>query len=223
MNSPTSTVVQLVDYRAGNLFSIRRALEFVGADVVIVRSPDDWDPRGTHIVLPGVGAYAAGMDVLRTLGLDVGLRERVASGVPLLGICLGAQLLFESSEEFGRHEGLGLLEGDVRLLPQESGRVPHIGWASCAHVNESPHPALDGGSGLWMYFVHSYFFEPRGGTRRLLTAVTGKASFTAAAGASNILGVQFHPERSGGNGLQLLRSFCEGGRHCHTSPRTSSR
>jgi len=211
MSRPSSAIVQLVDYRAGNLFSIRRALEYVGTDVVIIRSSDDWDPRGTHIVLPGVGAYAAGMDVLRTLGLDTGMRERVASGVPLLGICLGAQLLFETSEEFGRHEGLGLLEGEVRLLPRESGRVPHIGWARCENADERPHPVLDGHEDAWMYFVHSYFFEPRGATRRLLTAAAGGAPFTAAAGARNVLGVQFHPERSGEEGLQLLRRFCAWG------------
>lgn len=211
MSGPSSAVVQLVDYGAGNLFSIRRALEFVGAEVVIIRSSDDWDPRGTHIVLPGVGAYAAGMDVLRALALDTGMRERAASGVPLLGICLGAQLLFETSEEFGRHEGLALLEGAVRLLPQDSGRVPHIGWARCEQVDERPHPVLAGHANAWMYFVHSYFFEPQGATRRLLSAVAGGAPFTAAAGAGNVLGVQFHPERSGEDGLQLLRRFCEWG------------
>ena len=211
MSGPSSADVQLVDYRAGNLFSIRRALEFVRAEVVIIRSSDDWDPRGTHIVLPGVGAYAAGMDVLRTLGLDVGMRERATAGVPLLGICLGAQLLFETSEEFGRHEGLGLLEGEVRLLPQESGRVPHIGWARCEQADERTHPVLDGHADAWMYFVHSYFFEPRGATGRLLSATAGVAPFTAAAGAGNVLGVQFHPERSGEEGLQLLRRYCEWG------------
>ena len=211
MSGPSSAVVQLVDYRAGNLFSIRRALEFVGAEVVIIRSSDDWDPRGTHIVLPGVGAYAAGMDVLRALALDTGLRERAAAGVPLLGICLGAQLLFETSEEFGRHDGLGLLEGEVRLLPQESGRVPHIGWARCEHADEHVHPVLNGSADAWMYFVHSFYFEPQGATRRLLTAAAGGAHFTAAAGAGNVLGVQFHPERSGEEGLRLLRRFCAWG------------
>lgn len=211
MIAPSSPVVQLVDYRAGNLFSIRRALEFVGAEVVIVGSSDDWDPRGTHIVLPGVGAYAAGMEVLRTLGLDVGMRERAGSGMPLLGICLGAQLLFDTSEEFGRHEGLGLLEGEVRRLPEDSGRVPHIGWARCGRTDEDRHPVLEGGEEAWMYFVHSFVFEPRGTARRLLLATAGGASFTAAAGAGNVLGLQFHPERSGEEGLQLLRRFCAWG------------
>lgn len=211
MSGPRPALVQLVDYRAGNLFSIRRALEFVGAEVVVVRSPDDWDPRGTHIVLPGVGAYAAGMDVLRSSGLDDGMRGRAAAGVPLLGICLGAQLLFEASQEFGRHEGLGLLEGEVVRLPEGSGRVPHIGWARCEYADDDPHPVLEDDAGDWMYFVHSYVFEPRGATRRLLAAEAGGAPFTAAAGVGNVLGVQFHPERSGEAGLQLLRRFCAWG------------
>jgi glutamine amidotransferase len=211
MSGPSPTLVQLVDYRAGNLFSIRRALEFVGAEVAVIRSSDDWDPRGTHIVLPGVGAYAAGMDVLRSSGLDDGMRGRAADGVPLLGICLGAQLLFEASQEFGRHEGLGLLEGEVVRLPEGSGRVPHIGWARCEVAGDHPHPVFEGDSGDWMYFVHSYVFEPRGATRRLFAAEAGGAPFTAAAGTGNVLGVQFHPERSGEEGLQLLRRFCAWG------------
>jgi imidazole glycerol phosphate synthase glutamine amidotransferase subunit len=208
---PDAPVVQLVDYRAGNLFSIRRALEFVGAQVSVVRSPEDWDPRATHVVLPGVGAYAAGMDVLTGLGLDFGLRERAAAGVPLLGICLGAQLLFASSEEFGSHVGLGLLDGAVRRLPEGSGRVPHIGWAVCEPHSDGEHTVLSTASDTWMYFVHSYMFEPTGATRRLLTATAGGAVFAAAAGAGNVLGVQFHPERSGDAGLQLLRRFCAWG------------
>ena len=208
--SPASgaPVVQLVDYRAGNLFSIRRALEFVGAEVTVVRSADDWDPSATHVVLPGVGAYAAGMVVLEGLGLSTGLRERAADGLPVLGICLGAQLLFESSEEFGSHAGLGLLEGAVRRLPEGSGRVPHIGWAACEADRDGDHPVLSAHANTWMYFVHSYMFEPTGATRRLLSATAGGANFSAAAGAGNILGVQFHPERSGEEGLELLRRFC---------------
>lgn len=204
-------VVQLVDYRAGNLFSIRRALEFVGAQVSVVRAPEDWDPRATHVVLPGVGAYAAGMEVLTGLGLDSGLRERATAGVPLLGICLGAQLLFESSEEFGTHQGLGFLSGAVRRLPEDSGRVPHIGWAVCEPHSDGGHPVLPTASDTWMYFVHSYTFEPTGGTRSLLTAKAGGAMFAAAAGEGSVLGVQFHPERSGDAGLQILQRFCAWG------------
>lgn len=211
MSPPNHAVVHLVDYEAGNLFSIRRALEHIGAEVVPVRSSEDWDPRGTHMVLPGVGAYAAGMEVLRSRGLDAGIRERAGSGVPLLGICLGAQLLFDSSEEFGVHEGLGLLEGDVRRLPGGSGRVPHIGWAPCEQTEAGSHPVLHSERELWMYFVHSYVFEPRGTAHRLLLASAGKAPFTAAAGSGNVLGVQFHPERSGEEGLEVLRRFCSWG------------
>jgi glutamine amidotransferase len=208
MTEATERVVHLIDYNAGNLFSIQRALEFIGAEVVVVGSPMDWDDRATHIVLPGVGAYASGMDVLRTRGLDVGLRERAVAGMPLLGICLGAQLLFESSEEFGLHEGLGLLEGHVRRIPQVAGRVPHIGWAVCESVEGDAHPVLPPEDRSWMYFVHSYVFEPGAATRRLLDATAGAATFTAAAGSGNVLGVQFHPEKSGDAGLELLRRFC---------------
>ncbi len=208
---PDAPIVQLVDYRAGNLFSIRRALEFVGAQVSVVRSSDDWDPKATHVVLPGVGAYAAGMEVLTGLGLDSGLRERAAAGVPLLGVCLGAQLLFESSEEFGSHDGLGLLSGAVRRLPEDAGRVPHIGWAVCDPHSDGGHSVLSAAPGTWMYFVHSYMFEPAGATRRLLSASAGRARFAAAAGEGSVLGVQFHPERSGDAGLQLLQRFCAWG------------
>ncbi len=200
--------VQLVDYRAGNLFSIRRALEVVGAEVSIVRTRSDWDDSATHVVLPGVGAYATGMTALRDAGLDVGLRERARKGLPLLGICLGAQLLFERSDEFGRHEGLGLLAGEVALLPADSGRVPHIGWAPCAGQEGLLHPVLQGIAAPWFYFVHSYYFAPQSPTRRLLSATVGRVEFTAAAGYESVLGVQFHPERSGEAGLDLLRNFC---------------
>jgi hypothetical protein len=107
----------------------------------VVRTASDWAPDGTHMVLPGVGAYAAGMDALVAEGLDAGLRERVAQGIPLLGICLGAQLLFEHSDEFGRHPGLGLLPGEVRLLPTAAGRVPHIGWAACVGLKAPRTPS----------------------------------------------------------------------------------
>jgi glutamine amidotransferase len=208
MNTTTGgAVVELVDYRAGNLFSIRRALEFVGATVSVVRAPDDWSDDATHVVLPGVGAYQAGMDALRASGLDGGLRDRAERGMPLLGICLGAQLLFGSSEEFGVHEGLGLLAGAVRRLPVEAGRVPHIGWAACRR-EDGGHPVLSDRSDEWMYFVHSYVFEPVEPTRRLLASDVGGVRFTAAAGSRNVLGVQFHPERSGDDGLALLRRFC---------------
>lgn len=206
--SPRAARVQLVDYRAGNLFSIRRALEVVGAEVTVIRSASDWEDDGTHVVLPGVGAFAAGMSALVGEGLDAGLRERVAEGLPLLGICLGAQLLFDDSDEFGRHPGLGLLPGEVRLLPSEAGRVPHIGWAACSRSDGPPHPVLPDADGTWMYFVHSFHFGPTPPARRLLTASAGAAPFTAAAGAGNVLGVQFHPERSGEDGLELLRRFC---------------
>jgi imidazole glycerol-phosphate synthase subunit HisH len=205
---PTARV-QLVDYRAGNLFSIRRALEVVGAEVTVVRTASDWAQDGTHVVLPGVGAYAAGMEALVAEGLDAGLRERVATGIPLLGICLGAQLLFEHSDEFGRHPGLGLLPGEVRLLPTTAGRVPHIGWAACDRTGGTSHPVLPAVDGSWMYFVHSFHFEPAPPAHRLLSASAGAAPFTAAAGAGNVLGVQFHPERSGEDGLALLRRFCD--------------
>jgi len=208
MKEATEPVVHLIDYNAGNLFSIQRALEFIGAEVVVVSSSTGWDDRATHIVLPGVGAYATGMEALRTRGLDTGLRERASEGMPLLGICLGAQLLFESSEEFGMHDGLGLLGGCVRRLPEAAGRVPHIGWAACESVEGAAHSCIPPEDRSWMYFVHSYVFEPSTSTRRLLRAVAGEATFTAAAGSENVLGVQFHPEKSGDAGLELLRRFC---------------
>lgn len=200
--------VQLVDYRAGNLFSIRRALEVVGAEVTVVRTKSDWKADATHVVLPGVGAFGAGMKALKDERLDDGLRERVAHGLPLLGICLGAQLLFDQSDEFGRHPGLGLLPGEVQLLPPAAGRVPHIGWAACERHLSVAHPALPEKDDAWMYFVHSHHFSPAPPARTLLMAKVGAVAFAAAAGSDNVLGVQFHPERSGEVGLEVLRRFC---------------
>ena len=201
------TVVQLVDYDAGNMFSIHRALEAVGAEVRVVVDADAWDPDVAHAVLPGVGAYGHGMRVLGDRGLDRALRDHAGRGRPLLGVCLGAQLLFERSEEFGDHAGLGLLPGTVRRIPADAGRVPHVGWAP-TDLDRPEHPVLRGlGGRPWFYFVHSYMFEPEDAAHLVAHAEVGSRSVAAAAGLGSVLGVQFHPERSGPVGIDLLRNF----------------
>jgi glutamine amidotransferase len=201
------TRVQLVDYDAGNMFSIHRALMEVGADVRVVSGAEDWDPDIGHVVLPGVGAFGHGMGVLRAHGLDVALRDHAVRGRPLMGVCLGAQLLFERSEEFGSHEGLGLLPGAVRRIPADAGRVPHVGWAP-TELDRPDHPLLGGYDGRpWFYFVHSFMFEPSGPGDLLAHVRIGPSSVAAAAGRDSVVGVQFHPERSGPVGIGLLRRF----------------
>lgn len=201
------TRVQLVDYDAGNMFSIQRALMEAGADVRIVSDAGEWDSSVGHVVLPGVGAFGHGMEVLHAHGLDVALRDHAARGHPLLGVCLGAQLLFERSEEFGSHEGLGLLPGAVRRIPRDAGRIPHVGWAP-TELDRSAHPLLGGHDGRpWFYFVHSFMFEPSDPRDLLAHARVGPRSVAAAAGRGPVVGVQFHPERSGPVGIGLLRRF----------------
>ena len=195
-------MIAVVDYGLGNLASVRNAFQAAGAGVTVTADPAVIASAGA-VVLPGVGAASAGMERLRRRGLDRTLRDAVSSGVPLFGICLGLQLLFEFSEE-GATECLGVLPGRVRLLRGEV-KVPHIGW------NQVDTRA---GVPLWcgiepepyFYFVHSYICEPADPS-----AVAGLTShgetFCSAVCLGSVWGTQFHPERSGRAGLQLIRNF----------------
>jgi glutamine amidotransferase len=198
------TRICLLDYGMGNMRSAEKALARAGADVV--RTADHDTARGADgVVLPGVGAFVAAADRLRSLGLDELVAERVAAGVPLLGICLGMQLLFERSTEHGGGDGLALLAGEVSELRAEGRKLPHIGWE---HVEVQPGSELFGGlgAGTPFYFVHSFAARPTD-----QQAVTGIASwgerFAAAVERPPIYGVQFHPEKSSGAGLRLLENF----------------
>ncbi len=193
----------LVDYEAGNLRSITKALEAAGAQVAQVQRPELAPPH-EGIVLPGVGAFGAAMERLTHAGFPQWIRERVDAGVPLLGICLGIQLLFERSEEGGEIPGLGLLRGDVRRLPA-SLTVPHMGWNQLDMITDA---APLGGipSGAFVYFVHSYVVFPKDQSDVVATTDYG-GSWPSIVLRNRVIGLQFHPEKSGPVGQQILRSF----------------
>lgn len=209
------TEVTVIDYGVGNLLSVSRALEHCGARVTIT-SDEATILTSTKVVLPGVGAFADGMAALRAQGLDSVVRQVAATGTPLLGICLGMQMLFDESEEFGATAGLGLISGRVVRIPGmtitgEPHKIPHIGW------NELVLPAkrdswqssllADVEPSEALYFVHSFMAEPALPEHRLADCRYGGILISAAVKRDNIMGCQFHPEKSGEVGLKILRRF----------------
>lgn len=197
-------MITMVDYGIGNLRSVQKALEYVGGEVTLTSAPEAIR-RAEKLVLPGVGAFGAGMDALRERGLVEPLCQVAASGAPLLGICLGMQLLFETSEEMGRHRGLGLLPGRVVRFTGDSLKVPHMGWNQIEH--DGRHPLLRNvPDGAHAYFVHSYYCRPADPQATLAETEYG-ARFPALAGRDNVVGIQFHPEKSQVVGLQILKNF----------------
>jgi len=197
------TRIAVIDYGMGNLRSVAKALERAGAQVEVEARPGPAD----GLVLPGVGAFPKAMERVRELGLDRLIGERVAAGVPVLGICLGMQLLFERSEELGGGEGLGILGGEVRRLPADGLKLPHIGWEPVRWEREG---ALCGSvaSGTAFYFVHSFAPVPADPADALGTAVHGER-FVCAVERGSVFGFQFHPEKSSAAGLALLAAFVE--------------
>jgi len=198
-----SARIAILDYGMGNLRSVEKALEHVGVTASITN--DAGEVRGADgVILPGVGAFPRAMERIRELGLDELIAERRGEGVPILGICLGLQLLFDSSSELGGAEGLGLLEGPVGALEAEGLKVPHIGWEPVRWERESR--LTDGiPSETPFYFVHSFAPRPRG--EDLLGSAAYGARFACAAERANVFGVQFHPEKSSAAGLRLLSNF----------------
>ena len=201
-------MVGIIDYGVGNLFSLRSSFDAIGTQVVVSSDPEVLR-KADHILLPGVGAFEDAVKKLRDSGLDQMVYEAVKTGNPLMGICLGMQMLFEKSFEYGEHQGLGLLKGQVipmaGLLPEDL-KVPHMGWNALQITN--PHSKLLANTkeGDYVYFVHSYFAA---GCEDSLAAQTeyGKL-LTAAVEKDNVFGCQFHPEKSGEVGLDILRAFC---------------
>jgi glutamine amidotransferase len=198
-----SARIAILDYGMGNLRSVEKALEHVGVTASI--SNDAGEVRAADgVILPGVGAFPRAMERIRELGLDELIVERREQGVPILGICLGLQLLFESSSELGGADGLGLLEGPVGALEADGLKVPHIGWEPVRWERESR--LTDGiPSETPFYFVHS--FAPRPRSEDLLGSAEYGARFACAAERENVFGVQFHPEKSSAAGLRLLSNF----------------
>lgn len=202
-------MIAVIDYGVGNLFSLASSLRAVGAEAVITSDPEVI-ASSEKLILPGVGAFGDAAEKLCTCGLaDVICRE-AASGKEIMGICLGMQLLFEESFEYGRHKGLGLLAGSVVPMKgkvPESLKIPHIGWNSLRFVKSSPlmRYVKDGD---FVYFVHSYYAADCDDS--LIATTDYGIPMTAAVQNGNIMGCQFHPEKSGTVGLSILRAFCEG-------------
>jgi glutamine amidotransferase len=204
-------MLAVIDYGAGNLRSVLHALNYLGVESMrVIRAPHEL--RGADkIILPGVGAFGAGMQKLREQNLIQPLKDAVRAGIPYLGICLGMQFLFEGSDEMGEHEGLGLLPGRVTRFQDMPGyKVPHMGWNQLVPTRSTP--LLNGiDAGGYAYFVHSYYCIPANPDHVILTTEYG-ISVTAAVQCDNIAGVQFHPEKSQRTGLQILANFVDAAR-----------
>ena len=204
-------MIAIVDYGVGNLFSLTSSLRAIGAEVAVTGEADVLRRAG-KLILPGVGAFGDAADLLRRSGLGRVVTEDAEKGKPLLGICLGMQLLFDRSFEYGEHAGLGLIPGDVvgmaGVVPAGY-KIPHIGWNALHFPAGRPKSRLfqHVEEGQCVYFVHSYYAD------RCAPYVTATAEYgpelTAAAERDNVFGVQFHPEKSGDVGLAILRAFCE--------------
>lgn len=206
--------VSIVDYDAGNLFSVEHACKSVGVAPIIISKPEDIY-RADALILPGVGAFGDAMKNLRKLDLVQPLKEFAASGKPFMGICLGMQLLFSRSEEFGEHEGLNLIDGDVVKFQNvneygQKNKIPQIGW------NQITYPSKFGESwrdtpleqitdGEFMYFIHSFHAKPRNSENVLAVTEYGGLTYCSAVIKENIFATQFHPEKSAVEGMKIYR------------------
>ena len=199
-------MIAVIDYDAGNIRNVEKALQFIGCETCVTRDPAVLR-QASAAVLPGVGAFADAARKLSQTGLDAFVKDQAAAGKPLLGICLGMQMMFEKSYEYGQHPGLGILKGQV--VPMEGRipaglKIPHMGWNQLQWRQGT---LLRESQGQYVYFVHSYFAE---GCDDSLAAVTEYGiPITAAVEKENVFGCQFHPEKSGAAGLEILRRFCK--------------
>ncbi|WP_223701347.1 imidazole glycerol phosphate synthase subunit HisH [Sutcliffiella deserti] len=201
-------MIGIIDYGMGNLYSVSKALERMGVGYTISNSREVL-AQADGLILPGVGSFRDAMAILQETGLDAFIKEEVKSGKPLLGICLGMQLLYENSEENGQTEGLGLLEGKVvrfrgTTADEESYKVPHMGWNKLRFTKDSP--LLKGLVEDYVYFVHSYYVSSFS-EKELLASSLYDVIVPAVVGKENVFGTQFHPEKSSAAGLAILKNF----------------
>lgn len=197
-------MVAIIDYGVGNLFSLCQSLKKVGAQTVVTADFNEIK-NADKLILPGVGAFGNAIEKLKESGLNELIKSECEKGKPLLGICLGMQLLFDKSYEYGEHDGLGLIKGDILPLKDFVGglKIPHMGWNALKFVDDNP-IFKELYQGDFVYFVHSYFAKCKEG----LSATTDYGiEVTAAVRKNNIYGVQFHPEKSGSTGLSILSAF----------------
>ena len=202
-------MVAIVDYGVGNLFSLKSSFAAIGAEVTVT---DDSEVlrKADKIILPGVGAFEDAAKKLRSSGLDVVIKELAAEGKPLMGICLGMQLLFDKSYEYGEHEGLGLIRGSVKPISDVIApelKIPHIGWNPLIYKNGSNPLFRYINEGDCVYFVHSYYAADC--DESVIAASEYGAELTAAVADKNVFGCQFHPEKSGKTGLAILKAFVD--------------
>lgn len=202
-------MIAIVDYGVGNLFSLKSSLASIGQEAVVTADADVLR-SADQVILPGVGAFGDAADKLRQSGLDKVVIELAKSDKPLMGICLGMQLLFDKGYEYGVHDGLGLIHGDIRpitdVIPADL-KVPHIGWNALQFCGEKSPLFRYVEEGECVYFVHS-FYGANCADNTIATTEYG-ADLTAAVANGNVFGCQFHPEKSGDTGMRILRAFCE--------------
>ena len=202
-------MIAIIDYGVGNLFSLKCSFESIGADICVTSDPEVI-AKADRIILPGVGAFEDAAKKLCDSGLDKVIKKECANGKPLLGICLGMQLLFERSFEYGEHEGLGLIKGSIRPISDvidKDLKIPHIGW-NALHFGENKDELFKYlEEGDFVYFVHSYYGADC--AESVIATTEYSAELTAAVRNKNVCGVQFHPEKSERVGLAILRAFCE--------------
>ena len=202
-------MIAIIDYGVGNLFSLKCSFESIGADICVTSDPDVI-ASADRIILPGVGAFEDAARKLRESGLDKVIKKECANGKPLLGICLGMQLLFERSFEYGEHEGLGLVKGSIRPISDVIDadlKIPHIGWNALHFGDKKDELFKYLNEGDFVYFVHSYYGADC--DESVIATTEYSASLTAAVRNKNVCGVQFHPEKSEKVGLSILKAFCE--------------
>jgi len=199
-------MIAIIDYGAGNLNSVSKALEKIGTEAMVTSDPMDLY-TATAMILPGVGSFGAAILKLKELGLDKAIKENVAKGKPLLGICLGMQLLFDRSFEDGNWEGLGLIDGEVIRFSDPRLKVPHMGWNQLI-LNRKDDIGLGIGQGEYAYFVHSYYALPKEDNDVIFYAEYG-IYVPAVVRKGAVIGMQFHPEKSAETGIKLLENFVE--------------